>query len=163
MNITFEIQWVLIFKNLSVWNFNILWSPNFILLFQPFMTGSDTLDWDHVAGESACFTALLLCRSFLAQLSGLPVSVVTCLHPWWHETLLQPCNVFYASKKQLHFNEDKFSCVFLNFLRLYYYWCSISPEPKRHFTLKINSAIRDSFISPIKSHPLRLCWTNLVS
>jgi hypothetical protein len=48
-------------------------------------------------------------------------------------------------------------------LRLYYYLCSINPEPNRHFTLNIDSDVHDSFLSPVQSQTLRLYWTNLVS
>ena len=39
--------------------------------------------------------------------------------------------------------------------------CSISPELNRNFTLKIDSDVHDSFMSPLESQ--RLYWTNLVS
>ena len=41
------------FVDLDVQNFSLLWSPIVPQLFPPFMTGSDKLGWDHMAGESA--------------------------------------------------------------------------------------------------------------
>jgi hypothetical protein len=72
------------------------------------MIDSDALWWDHMAGESASPTVLLLCRSFSSVECCLSVSEVTYLHPWWDETLLQPLNVLYAPKKCWYFSEDKF-------------------------------------------------------
>jgi hypothetical protein len=40
------------------------------------------------------------------------------------------------------------------FLRLYCYLCSISPEPNRPFTLKIDSDVYDSFMSSLESQRL---------
>lgn len=75
-----------------------------------FVIGSDALGWEHMAGESASPTVLLLCKSFSSFECCLSVSEVTYLHPWLDETFLQPLNVFYASQECWYFSEDKFLC-----------------------------------------------------
>jgi hypothetical protein len=44
---------VLKFGSLIVQNFDLLWSPIFVLLFGPYMNGWNELWWDSVGGESA--------------------------------------------------------------------------------------------------------------
>ena len=100
--------------NLHVWDFNHLWWFTFILLFQPLVTGSDTVGWDHMAGESASSTVLLLCRSFSSVECCLSVSEVTYWHPWWDETLLQTLSIL-CSQKCWHFNVDTLLCFYYLF------------------------------------------------
>ena len=64
------------FVNIDVWNFRTFVITHFIPLFRAYVNGSDESGWEHVAGESASPTVLLL-RTSLSALSSSPSSM------WW--------------------------------------------------------------------------------
>ena len=72
---------VSVFSNFDVWVLDLSYSPTTIPLFRPFVTDSDEVAWDHVAGSRAqialskvkrCFPLRLL--SFVVYELGLSIS-----------------------------------------------------------------------------------------
>jgi hypothetical protein len=102
--------------------------------------------WDETTWlESASPTVLVLCRPFNSVKCCLSVSEVTCIldgkRPYNHLMyFMLPKSVGISVK-------INFYAFTFFFLRLYYYLYSISSEPNRHFTLKIDSDVHDSFVS----------------
>jgi len=66
-----------------------------------FVTGSNKLGWDQLAGKSASHSP----PNEQITLS----SVKLCLHALWHETVLQSFNVLHASKTCLSFVKNNFN------------------------------------------------------
>ena len=106
-------------------------------LFQTFVTGSEESRCNHVVGESASLSLSWYCAGNSQLSQVLPFPKWDCFRALWNGNLLQSFNVFFASKKSLHFI----------FLLLVF---------RISFTLKMGSDIRDCFIVP--NEPFRAQW-----
>jgi hypothetical protein len=145
-----QTYWCLGFWPFTIAQFNTtLWSS---------VTASNRVGWDRVGAQQSASHSHTNKQITLS-------SVKLCLHILWHKTVLQSCNMFYASKMCLSFMKNNFNAFDAFWGAFIVLWMIIHNflEPNRHLTMEVDSEFPDHFIDHNQSWILTLCCTWLSS
>ena len=108
------------------------WLPITTPMFRPYVTGSDESGWGHLTGESVSPSVLLLHRSLSSHL--------WFIFPVLPKYGFQGLFVLSLLLLQQMFTFSSFQVILWFFLLVYHTFF----EAERHFTLRIDSEVRDS-------------------
>jgi len=133
--------------SLHLEHLGLAWSPILILPFWHFVTSSDESGWNQMASRSVSPLSYYWANHFQLKLSSHMQGWLLCA--FWNKTLIQLFNIFYGSRHyiflKINFNASYAFWGYFIFvllaIRRYF-------EPKGSFTLKMDSDVHDSFISP---------------